>query len=55
MYNKFIHFIAAIVLFAIPVILGSHAGFLDITIGSILNGIYLYFSQITNPTASVKK
>lgn len=55
MKNKIIHVVAAFVLFAVPAIVNSHAAFQDITIGSILNAVYLYCSQIVNPTAPTYK
>lgn len=51
MTNKVFHAVAAIILFAIPVILSSHNGALDLTIGGVLNALYLAASQYVNPTA----
>lgn len=53
MLNKIIHAIAAVVLFGIPIILSTHNGVLDLTIGGILNAVYLALSQYIKPTASV--
>lgn len=50
MTNKIFHAIAAVILFAIPVIFASHNGILDLTIGGLLNAIYLAVSQYVNPT-----
>ena len=55
MSNKIIHAIVAVLVFAIPVVLNSHAPFLDITVSSVLNAFYLYLSQLINPTAPVIK
>lgn len=41
MNNKVIHWCASIVAFAIPMVLASHSAFLDLTIGGLLNAIYL--------------
>jgi hypothetical protein len=54
MYNKIVHAVMAVILFAIPVVLSSHSGVLDLTVGGILNAMYLYVSQIAYPTAPVK-
>lgn len=50
MSNKILHATAAVILFAIPVIFASHNGILDLTIGGVLNAIYLAISQYVNPT-----
>jgi hypothetical protein len=52
MQNKFIHSVVAVLLFAIPVILQSHSGVLDLTVGGLLNAIYLYISQLYKPTVA---
>lgn len=51
MFNKIIHAVAAIVLFGIPIVLSSHNGYLDLTVGGILNAVYLAVSQWIKPTA----
>lgn len=53
MSNKFVHAVVSVILFSIPVALASHSGLLDVTIGGILNAIYLYLSQKVNPTAPI--
>lgn len=53
MNNKIVHAVMAFVLFAIPVVQATHAGFLQITIGGLLNAAYLWASQIVNPTAPI--
>lgn len=53
MNNKVIHLIASVVLFGIPMILASHSTFLDLTVGGLLNAIYLAVSQIVKPTVPV--
>lgn len=45
MYNVsrgILHGLASFLLFAIPFLLTSHSAFLDLTIGSVLNGFYHY-------------
>lgn len=51
MTNKIIHWLASIVLFGIPMILASHSTILDLTVGGLLNAIYLAVSQLVKPTA----
>lgn len=51
MIRKIIHAVVALVLFAIPVVLQIKGGWQDITIGGLLNLIYLALSQIYSPTA----
>lgn len=55
MTNKIIHWIAAFVLFGIPLILATHAPVLDLTVGGVLNAVYLWVSQKVNPTVSAAK
>jgi len=50
MLNKIIHALAAVILFTIPVIISSHSASLDLTVGGILNLIYLSVSQFLYPT-----
>lgn len=38
------HGIVSAALFAIPLVLASHAQFLDLTIGGLLNAAYLHFA-----------
>lgn len=52
--NKIIHLLASVVLFGIPLILASHSPALDVTLGGVLNAIYLFISQKINPTTPVK-
>lgn len=52
--NKIIHWVAAVVLFGIPLIISSHSPILDLTIGGVLNAVYLAVSHHINPTASVQ-
>ena len=52
--NKIIHWVAFIVCMAIPVVLQVHGSWQDITIGAVLNAIYLWASQKLNPTAPIK-
>jgi hypothetical protein len=40
--NNLVHWIASAVCFIIPVVLSFHGAYLDITIGAILNAIYLF-------------
>lgn len=54
MKNKIIHWIAAVVLFGIPVILSTHSPILDLTVGGLLNGLYLWLSHLVNPTVTIK-
>lgn len=51
MNNKIFHLAASLVVFAIPLVVGIHAGWLDLTIGGVLNAIYLAASQYLKPTA----
>ena len=51
MYRKIIHAVVALILFAIPVVLQVKGGWQDISIGALLNLIYLTLSQIYSPTA----
>lgn len=51
--NKIIHWVVAFIVFAVPLILMSHSPYLDISIGAILNGLYLWASHYINPTAPV--
>lgn len=53
--NKAIHWLASIILFGIPILLATHSPFLDVSVGAILNAIYLYVSQKVNPTVSAPK
>lgn len=50
MSNKIIHWIASIILFGVPIILSSHTAYLDVTVGGILNAVYLAISQWAKPT-----
>jgi len=52
--NKIIHWVVSLVLFGVPLIVATHSPLLDITIGAILNGIYLWASHKANPTAPIK-
>ena len=52
MLRKIIHAVIAFVLFLIPLLLNSKAQFLDVSIGAILNLIYLSLSQWVSPTTS---
>lgn len=53
MNNKIIHWLAAVAFFGIPVLLSSHAGFLQLTIGGVLNAAYLWVSQVVKPTQPI--
>lgn len=53
--NKVIHFVASILAFGIPFISMTHSPILDITIGAIINGVYLWASSQVNPTVPVSK
>lgn len=53
MQNKIIHGIAAFVIFAIPVLLSTHAGWTQLTLGGLGNLVYLWASQLLNPTQPV--
>jgi hypothetical protein len=48
--NKIIHLIVSVICFAIPLVLTIHGTWQDITVGAVLNAIYLYVSQKVNPT-----
>jgi len=54
-YNKIMHLVASVVCFAIPIMLSMHSGVETITVGAILNAVYLYCSQLLNPTQPVSK
>ena len=54
MKNKIYHAVLAVVLFAIPMILVGNFSWLNLTVGGVLNAIYLYVSQLANPTAPIK-
>lgn len=51
--NKVIHWIAGLVFFGIPLLTMTHSPILDLTIGALLNGIYLWASHILKPTVPV--
>ena len=53
--NKIVHWIAIGLLFSIALLIKGNFSWETITIGQVLSAIYLYISQIVNPTASVKK
>lgn len=53
MTNKIVHWVASIILFGVPVLIASHSPFLDISIGAILNALYLWVSHTVNPTVPV--
>ncbi len=53
MANKIIHCVASILLFGIPVIVSSHSPTLDLTLGGVLNALYLALSQYIRPTTPV--
>lgn len=53
MQNKFVHAVVAVIIFSIPVLLQVHSGVWDMTIGGVLNAIYLYLSQLIKPTAPI--
>ena len=53
--NKIIHLVASVVCFAIPLLLQLHSGVENITLGMLLNAIYLFASQQLNPTQPVAK
>lgn len=48
--NKIIHFIASLLFFGIPFMTMTQSPSLDLTIGAILNAIYLWASHLVNPT-----
>lgn len=52
MNNKAVHWIAAIVFYGVPLIVGAHIG-TDITVGTILNALYLWASHIVIPTERI--
>jgi hypothetical protein len=51
MKNKIIHAIAAFILFVAPFALSIHGTWQDLTLGGILNLLYLTASQYLNPTS----
>ena len=52
MLNKVYHLIASVVCFGIPLALSIHGTWQDLTLGGILNAIYLLASHYLNPTTS---
>ena len=50
MIRKITHAVIALVLFAIPYALQIKGGWQDVTVGGLLNLVYLALSQIYSPT-----
>lgn len=52
--NKIIHWTAAILFFGVPIVTMTHSPLLDLTVGAILNAVYLWASHVINPTVNAK-
>ncbi len=51
--NKIVHGFVALLVYAIPVLISAHPGFLDLTLSTIVNAFYLCLSHLINPTVPV--
>lgn len=51
--NKIIHFVASLLFFGVPIVTMTHSPILDLTIGAVLNAVYLWASHVVKPTKPV--